>query len=192
MPADATVDDVVVPVAPEKGAAVYVAPAWQMTWWRFRKHKLAVVCLWVFVVIGLIAIAPEFFATQDPNATAARNAYIPPQTLRIVHEGRLVWPFAYGVEGQRDARTLRMEWVKDQEVRYPLRFFVQGFSYKLSLQTRDGGTILAEPTFASGWNNSRQLQALLPAREPISATGFHLPAAPTVQSVTVWAIHDTR
>lgn len=127
-----TVDDAVVPVAAlDKGAAVYVAPAWKMTWWRFRKHKLAVVCLWVFAVIGLIALAPEFFATKDPNATAARNAYIPPQTLRIVHEGRLTWPFTYGVEGQRDPRTLRMDWVYDTETRYPLRFFVQGYSYKL-------------------------------------------------------------
>lgn len=128
--ATAVVDEVIAPVA-DKGAAVYVAPAWQMTWWRFRRHKLAVVCLWVCAIIGLIALAPEFFATQDPDATAARNAYIPPQPLRIVHEGRLTWPFAYGVEGQRDARTLRMEWVKNTEVRYPLRFFVQGYSYKL-------------------------------------------------------------
>ncbi|HET8984458.1 MAG TPA: ABC transporter permease [Trueperaceae bacterium] len=126
------VDDVAVPVASmDKGAAVYVAPAWKMTWWRFRKHKLAVVCLWVFAIVGLIALAPEFFATKDPNVTAARNAYIPPQTLRIVHEGRLAWPFAYGVEGQRDPRTLRMEWVNDPEIRYPLRFFVQGYQYKL-------------------------------------------------------------
>lgn len=131
-PADATVDDVVVPVAAvDKGAAVYVAPAWKMTWWRFRKHKLAVVCLWVFGLIALIALAPEFFATSAPAATAARNAYIPPQTLRIVHEGRLTWPFAYGVEGQRNARTLRMEWANDTETRYPLRFFVQGFEYEL-------------------------------------------------------------
>src|SRR5690606_215348 len=34
-------------------------------------------------------------------------------------------------EGQRDPRTLRMMWATDDEVRYPLRFFVQGFSYKL-------------------------------------------------------------
>src|SRR5690606_32863169 len=134
--ADVIVDDVAIPVAvpgavAEKGAAVYVAPAWKMTWWRFRKHKLAVVCLWVFAVIGRIALRPEFCATQDPNATATRNAYIPPQPLRIVHVGSLTWPFAYGVEGQRNALTLRMEWARDTETRYPLRFLTQGYSYKL-------------------------------------------------------------
>lgn len=119
-------------VAPkEGGAAVYVAPAWKMTWWRFRKHKLALVCLWVFGVIAVLAAAPGFFATHDPVRSTAANAYIPPQTLRIAHEGRLAWPFAYGVEGQRNQRTLRMEWVNDTETRYPLRFFVAGYEYRL-------------------------------------------------------------
>src|SRR5690606_24900623 len=61
-------------VVADAGAAVYVAPAWKMTWWRFRKHKLALVCLWIFGVVALIALAPGFFATQDPNASAAANA----------------------------------------------------------------------------------------------------------------------
>lgn len=131
MPTGTPTEELVVPaVAPDEGAAVYVAPAWKMTWWRFRKHKLAVVCLWVFALVALIAISPDFFTTQDPNATAARNAYIPPQTLRIFHEGRLTWPFAYGVAGQRDPRTLRMVWTQDDQTRYPLRLFVQGYSYK--------------------------------------------------------------
>ena len=123
-----------IPAAPAKGdlgSAVYVAPAWKMTWWRFRKHKLAVAFLWVIGLVALIAIMPEFFATQDPFATSARRAYIPPQTLQVLHEGRIHWPFVYGVEGQRDPRTLRMEWVDDTEVRSPLRFFVKGFEYRL-------------------------------------------------------------
>lgn len=122
----------VVPAQNGKAAnAVYVAPAWKMTWWRFRKHKLAVVCLWVLGLVSLIALMPEFFASQDPFATSARRAYIPPQTLQVFHEGRLQWPFVYGVEGQRDPRTLRMEWVQNPETRYSLRFFVRGFEYRL-------------------------------------------------------------
>ncbi len=115
----------------DAGSAVYVAPAWKMTWWRFRKHKLAVAFLWIVGFICLIAAMPEFFATQDPFATSARRAYIPPQTLQLTHEGRLTWPFVYGVQGQRDPRTLRMEWADDPELRYPLRFFVRGYDYRL-------------------------------------------------------------
>jgi peptide/nickel transport system permease protein len=119
------------PTRPDGAAAVYVAPAWKMTWWRFRKHRLAVVCLWVFGAVSLIALMPEFFATQDPYATSARRAYIPPQTVQVVHDGRATAPFVYGVVGERNPRTLRMEWTIDPEVRYPLQFFVRGFRYRL-------------------------------------------------------------
>jgi peptide/nickel transport system permease protein len=115
----------------EKTASVYVAPAWKMTWWRFRKHKLALVCLWVMGLISLIAIMPGFFSTQDPYRTSARRAYIPPQTVQLIHDGRLVAPFVYGVTGQRDPRTLRMEWVIDETVRYPLQLFGRGEPYRL-------------------------------------------------------------
>lgn len=120
-----------VPAKPDGASAVYVAPAWKMTWWRFRRHKLAVVCLWVVGLVTLIALMPGFFATQDPNATSARRAYIPPQTIQLLYEGRLTMPFVYGVEGARDPRTLRMEWVIDTEVRYPLRLFARGYEYRL-------------------------------------------------------------
>ncbi len=120
------------PAAKKDGAsAVYVAPAWKLTWWRFRKHKLALVSLWVVVLIAAIAAMPEFFATQDPNATSARHAFTPPQTIQLIHDGRPALPFVYGVVGQRDPRTLRMEWVIDAEVRYPVRLFARGYTYRL-------------------------------------------------------------
>ncbi len=111
--------------------AVYVAPAWKMTWWRFRKHRLAVFSLWVVGLIAWIALMPEFFATQDPYATSARHAYIPPQSIQLLDGGRLRTPFVYGVVGERDPRTLRMEWVIDREVRYPLQLFARGYAYRL-------------------------------------------------------------
>jgi peptide/nickel transport system permease protein len=56
-----------IPAKKDAGNAVYVAPAWKLTWWRFRKHKLAVFSLWVVVLISAIAAMPEFFAVQDPT-----------------------------------------------------------------------------------------------------------------------------
>lgn len=114
-----------------KEPAVYVTPAWKLTWWRFTKHKLGVICLWIVGLIVLMALAPEFFSSADPNVTSARRAYIPPQVVRVFHEGRLVAPFVYQVEGQRNARTLKMEWAPDPDVRIPVRLFVRGYSYKL-------------------------------------------------------------
>jgi peptide/nickel transport system permease protein len=120
-----------IPAKKDAGNAVYVAPAWKLTWWRFRKHKLALFSLWVVVLISAIAAMPEFFAVQDPYLTSARRAFIPPQPIQFLHEGRPVWPFAYAVVGQRDPRTLRMDWVVDEGVRYPVQLFARGYAYRL-------------------------------------------------------------
>ena len=111
--------------------AVYVAPAWKMTWWRFSKHRLALFCLWLGAAIAVIALFPEFFSTQDPYKTSARLAYIPPQTIRFADEGGLAWPFVYAVKGERNTRTLAMEWVIDPETKIPVRLFGEGYSYRL-------------------------------------------------------------
>lgn len=124
--------DVALPVADRaKEPSVYVTPAWKLTWLRFTKHKLGVVCLWIVVLITLMALMPEFFSAADPNVTSARLAYIPPQPVRIIRDGHLVRPFVYGVKGQRNQRTLKMEWVQDTDVVLPLRLFPRGYSYKL-------------------------------------------------------------
>lgn len=120
-----------VPARADRTDNVYVAPAWKMTWWRFRKHKLAVFSLWVVGLIALISLVPHFFATTDPHATSARRAYIPVQSVQLVHEGRPALPFVYGVVGERNQRTLRMEWVIDEKERRPLRLFVRGHEYRL-------------------------------------------------------------
>jgi peptide/nickel transport system permease protein len=110
---------------------VYAAPAWKLTWWRFTKHRLAVVCLGISLLIAVIALLPGFFSTQDPYITSARHAYIPPQKVRIVADGRLTWPYIEGVKGQRNPRTLAMEWVIDPDSRIRLRLFGSGYSYRL-------------------------------------------------------------
>jgi peptide/nickel transport system permease protein len=118
-------------LAAETGHEVQVAPAWKLMWWRFRKHKLALVSAWVLLGIVIIALVPEFFATQRPEATSARHAYIPPQPIRILHEGRLVRPYVFGTTGQRNPTTLAMEWVQDPEVRIPVMLFARGFEYRV-------------------------------------------------------------
>ena len=44
----------------------------QLTWWRFRRHKLAVVSLSSSSLFYLVAIFADFLAVADPHATDAR------------------------------------------------------------------------------------------------------------------------
>src|SRR5690348_2171723 len=60
------------PVAETPAAAktkVSVASQWQLMRWRFGKHKLAVVSLWVIVFFYLVALFVEVIAPADPNKT---------------------------------------------------------------------------------------------------------------------------
>lgn len=117
-------------VPSEEAEAFYVAPNWKLVWWRFKKHRLALVSGVILMLIAIVALAPGFFSTQDPNATNAKELFIPIQTLHFFDEGRLR-PFVYGVVGQRNPKTLRMEWQIDQSKKIAVRFFARGYEYKI-------------------------------------------------------------
>jgi peptide/nickel transport system permease protein len=114
----------------EDAQAVYVAPNWKLVWWRFKRHRLALASGIVLIAVVLVALFPEFFSTQDPNMTSATLSFIPVQAVHFFDEGRLR-PFVYGVQGQRNPASLRMEWQIDEATRIPVRFFAKGYEYEL-------------------------------------------------------------
>ena len=65
---------------------IFVASQWQLMWWRFRKHRLAVVGTVVVILIYLIAIFAEFVAPFTPDAFDADYTYAPPQRLHFFDE----------------------------------------------------------------------------------------------------------
>ena len=117
-------------LATEGAEAFYVAPNWKLVWWRFKKHRLALVSGVVVIIVALVALFPGFFSTRDPNATNAVKSFIPVQGLHFFDEGRFR-PFVYGVEGGRNPRTLRMEWQVDEANKIPVKFFVEGYEYEI-------------------------------------------------------------
>jgi len=112
---------------------VYVASQWQLMWWRFREHKLAVISTVIVILFYLVALFCEFFATADPEAVSAAYKNVPPQWPRFVDAaGRFrLRPFVYGLKGDRDPVTLRMRYTADTSRIYPIYFFTHGVPYKL-------------------------------------------------------------
>jgi peptide/nickel transport system permease protein len=47
-----------------KDEAFDVASNWKLVWWRFKKHRLALVSAVVLSGIILIALFPDFFSTK--------------------------------------------------------------------------------------------------------------------------------
>jgi peptide/nickel transport system permease protein len=109
---------------------VAVASNWELVWWRFRKNRLAVFSAIVLIIFYLIVLVPDFFSTQDPEATEAALAFIPMQGISFFDSTgfHLSVP---AVVGKRNPVTLRMEWKIDGTKTVPIRFFTEGYTYKV-------------------------------------------------------------
>jgi peptide/nickel transport system permease protein len=109
---------------------VSVASNWTLVWWRFRKHRLAVASTVVLAALYAVVVCPDFFSTQDPEATDARLAFIPAQGLRLFDGWR--WsPWVPAVVGRRNPTTLRMEWQVDPAHKVRVGFLVPGHPYRI-------------------------------------------------------------
>lgn len=121
------------PGAPASSKAeerVSVASNWQLVWWRFKKHRLALFSAVVLIAFYIVVLFPDFFAVSDPQATNASLTFIPMQGLHLF-DGYRFSPWVPGIVGKRNAVTLRMEWKVDENAKNQVRFFVKGYEYKV-------------------------------------------------------------
>ena len=114
------------------GEKVYVAPPWKLMWWRFRKHKMALVCTVVLIVFYFVALFCEFVAPYDPDQALLQFKQVPPTEIHIRDTaGQFHFPFVYLHKRAMDPQTLQITNIEDTSTRYPIEFFVHGFEYKL-------------------------------------------------------------
>jgi peptide/nickel transport system permease protein len=123
------------PAAPLVTAAeerIAAATQLQLTWWRFRKHKLAVASGAVVILFYLTALFADFLAVTNPHATEATRSYIPPQSIHWFDEnGAFRGPHVYALKGQRDLRTFKLAYRPDPSDRRYLVFFAEGYTWHL-------------------------------------------------------------
>jgi peptide/nickel transport system permease protein len=115
---------------PEVEARVFVAPQWKLVWWKFRKHKIALISGIVLILIYLIALFADFLAPFDPTVTNSNYLYVPPQASHFTNkDGRLGW-YAYGYTSKVDLEALRRTFVIDTNAEIQLKFMAKGWPYK--------------------------------------------------------------
>jgi hypothetical protein len=120
-----------------------LASQWQLMWWKFRRHKMAVFGL---VVLGLLlacALFAEFIGPYPPGQRDTRYVLGPPMLPQMVDAaGNFhLRPFVYGVKPVRDMVTLRMTYERDTTEIWEIGLFVIGEPYK-----RRGSSISSVPT----------------------------------------------
>lgn len=112
-----------------------VASQWSLMWWAFRRHRMAMVGLVITSFLYLIAVAPGFFAINEPEKQDARAAFQPPQMLHFIDtaaDGS--WSFRPHVNQlvmKRDPVSLAPIYVEDPTRKVYLKFFGQGYEYKI-------------------------------------------------------------
>ncbi|MCB0062207.1 MAG: ABC transporter permease [Caldilineaceae bacterium] len=113
---------------------VEVASQWQLMWWKFRKHKPAMIGGIVTILVYLIAIFAEFLAPFDTERFSAQHTYAPPTPLHFfetTNEGTSFNPYVNGYTVEIDPVALRRTFVVDESVKHYVNLFVEGESYKL-------------------------------------------------------------
>lgn len=109
---------------------VSVATQWQLMWWRFKKHRLAMISTAVVLLFYLVVIFADFLAYSDPLASEAQRSLLPPQGIHWFDEGRFS-PHVYGLTGVRDPMTFKRVYTPDPTKKIPVTFFARGFEYHL-------------------------------------------------------------
>lgn len=122
-----------VPNSDKQATVPQTAPQHELIWRKFRRHRVAFVCLYLIVALYTLAIFSGFFS---PYGTFERHPgflFAPPTPVHLVdNEGNFhLRPFVYGVTNELNMETFQREYAEDTSERYFIKFFVRGEPYRL-------------------------------------------------------------
>ena len=109
---------------------VYLASQWRLSWWKFKKHKVAVVSGVFLLAIYASILISEFLAPYDLQNRHKRYIFAPPQSIHLFHDGKFVGPFVYGLKFKVNLANMKREYTTDTRKIYPIKFFCKGDKYK--------------------------------------------------------------
>lgn len=115
-------------MTPEQQRFYSASPA-RLMWWKFRRHRLALVAAVILIFFYLVAAFAEFIAPYDLHTRHTDYLYAPPQEVHFFHEGKYVGPFVYGMAVSLDLDNMRWDYAESPSRIQKLRFFCVGNDY---------------------------------------------------------------
>lgn len=109
---------------------IYQASQLRLMWWKFKRHRLAVVSLFFLAALYAMITIVEFLAPYNLHTRNVDYIHSPPQRVHLFNEGSFVGPFVYGRTMKLDMDTLRRVYTEDKSKVEKLRFFCSGDPYK--------------------------------------------------------------
>jgi len=104
----------------------YTASQWKLMWWRFRRHRIAVVSGAFLLLMYLSIMLSEFIAPYELQQRHTDFLYAPPQQVHLFHDGAFVGPFVHPYRKSLDMAQMRWTYTSDSTRIQPLRFFCVG------------------------------------------------------------------
>ena len=107
----------------------YMASQWQLMWWKFIRHRLALISGgFLLLMYGSILIS-EFLAPFNLHTRNINAIFAPPQSVHFFHEGEFKGPFVYGTHYRLNLTNLRREYTENTSKIYKMNFFCRGDEY---------------------------------------------------------------
>lgn len=104
----------------------------QLIWWRFKKHKLAIIGMVVLAILYFVSIFASFFSPYGVRERHREFISAPPTSIRFIsEENGLRTPFVYKMTREMDTDTFQYIYTKDKSQEYTIRFFVETEPYNL-------------------------------------------------------------
>lgn len=102
----------------------------QLIWWRFKRHRIALLALMFLIPAYLTVLVTEIVAPYPLATRHTSHIFMPPQGLHLFHEGAFVGPFVYDMVGTLDLDTLQRTYTEDSSRPKPIRFLCSGEPYR--------------------------------------------------------------
>jgi peptide/nickel transport system permease protein len=120
-------------IAQDAEIRYYTASQFQLMWWKFKKHRLALIGTALLAIFVFIALFAEFLSPYTPASRTPNYLFGRPQTLHFVDaEGNFhLRPFTYALTAAMDPETFLLEVKEDTSEPWPVYFFVEGDAYKM-------------------------------------------------------------
>jgi peptide/nickel transport system permease protein len=118
-----------VEVMTEEQVRVNQASQLRLMWWKFKRHKVALVSGIFLAALYVMILFCEFLAPYNLHTRNMDFIYTPPQRVHFFHEGSFVGPFVYGRTMTLDMETLKRNYADNPADIEPVRFFCRGDSY---------------------------------------------------------------
>lgn len=108
----------------------HLASQWKLMWWKFKRHRVAVVSAIVLALMYASTLVSEILVPYNLHTRSTDFIYAPPQSVHWFHQGRFVGPFVYPLAKTLNMDTLRRDYSEVPAAPQPLRFLCSGDPYR--------------------------------------------------------------